>query len=297
MTFIFISCYAPRMESICRVAVLPVLAGSLFFAHSAHAQLELPAPSPKARVEQRVGLTDFVVDYSSPGVKGRKIWGDLVPLDKPWRSGANSATKLIANKDFTVGGKLVKAGTYALYTIPGKTQWAVILNSSSDNWGTNGYDATKDVVRFNVKPEAVPMRERLTYIFSDTSDAGTRIDLEWEKIRISIPVTVDTKTAVDANITKAVDEVWRPQFLAARYLLDTNGDLVRANTLIDGSIALKQHWWNNWVKAQIAAKQNKTADAIAAGTKAQELGKGDKTYEDFFKADIEKTIAEWKKKK
>jgi hypothetical protein len=285
------------MDSICRLTVLPALAGALFISSTALAQLELPAPSPKARVEQRVGLTDFALDYSSPGVKNRKIWGDLVPLDKPWRSGANSATKLIASKDFTVGGKLVKAGTYALYTIPGKAQWTVILNSSSENWGTNGYDATKDVARFTAKPEAAPHRERLTYIFSNTSEDATRLDLEWEKVRVSIPITVDTKTTVAANIDKAVDEVWRPQFLAARYLLDSKGDLDKAMTYIDASIASKQHWWNNWVKAQILAKKNKTADAIAAGTKAQELGANDRTYNDFFKTDVEKTIAEWKKKK
>src|SRR5688572_8107246 len=102
----------------------------------AQAALEVPAASPKAKVEQRVGITDFTVDYSSPGVKKRKIWGALVPFDKPWRMGANAATKLTASRDFTFGGKAMKAGTYALYTIPGKASWAVILNSNATVWGS-----------------------------------------------------------------------------------------------------------------------------------------------------------------
>jgi hypothetical protein len=286
------------MRSKSYLAVPPVLAGilSLWTPVASAQSLELPAPSPHARVEQRVGLTDFTVDYSSPGVKGRKIWGELVPLDKPWRTGANAATKLIASKDFMLAGKPVKAGTYALYTIPGKTSWTVILNSSSENWGTNGYDQTKDVARATVKPEAIPSRERMTFIFTNSTDDATRLDLEWEKVRVSIPLTVDTKTVVAANMQKAVDETWRPTFQSARYLLDSNGDLDQALTWIDASIATKPTWWNNWVKAQILAKKGKSADAVASATKAQELGKDDKTFQEFFKADVDKAIGNWKKK-
>lgn len=278
-------------------AVLPAVAGAAFFftTPAVAQQLELPAPSPHARVEQRVGLVDFTVDYSSPGVKGRKIWGELVPLDKPWRTGANSATKLIASKDFSIGGTPVKAGTYAFYTIPGKTSWTIILNSSSENWGTNGYDATKDVARVNVKPEAMAAsRERLAFIFSNTTDDSARLDIEWEKLRVSVALTVDTKTMVAGNIDRAVDDAWRPHFQSARYLLDSNGDLGRALTLVDSSIAIKPTWWNNWVRAQILAKSGKPAEAIASGEKAQALGKGDQTFETFFKADVEKTITTWK---
>jgi hypothetical protein len=264
----------------------------------AYAQLDLPAPSPKARAEQRVGLTDFSIDYSSPGVKGRKIWGDLVPLDKPWRTGANAATKLTASKDFMLGDKAVKAGSYALYTVPGKTSWTVILNSSSENWGTNGYDQTKNVATIQVKPQTMPAsRERMTFIFSNTTDGSTQLDMEWEKIRLPIPISVDTKAQVATNIDNALTGLWRTHFAAARYQLDSNGDLDKAMTWIDQSIAIKPHWWNNWVRAQILAKKGKSADAVAAATKAQELGKGDNTYENFFKTEIEKSIGDWQKKK
>lgn len=269
-----------------------VLCTAAFTATAATAQ-DLSQPSPKSRVEQRVGVTDFVVDYSSPGVKGRVIWGELVPWDKPWRSGANASTKLIASTEFGFGGKTVPAGTYAVYTIPGKTSWTVILASNHE---TNQYDAKKEVARTTAKPETIPARERLTYIFSDSGDEGTRLDLEWEKVRISVPLKVDTKALVAKNIEKAVDEAWRPHFNSARWLLDNNGDLTKALAYADTSIAIKQHWWNNWVRAQILAKQGKGSDAAAAGEKAMALGKGDRVYEEFFKEQIAKSVADWKKK-
>src|SRR5688572_12593308 len=130
--------------------------------------LDVPAPSPKARVEQRVGLTDSSLEYSSPGAKKRKIWGELVPWDKLWRTGANMATKLTASRDFTFGGKPVKAGSYALYTIPGKTTWTVILNGNWNTGGTTGYSEQTDVARVTVKPARLPAaRERMTFLFSD----------------------------------------------------------------------------------------------------------------------------------
>src|SRR5262245_8935167 len=224
---------------------------------------DLPQPSPKARVEQRVGLTDVAVDYSSPAVKARKIWGELVPYDRPWRTGANAATKLTVSKDFMFACKPVPAGSYALYTIPGKASWTVALNSSTDAWGNDGFDAKKDVLRVSVKPEAAAARERLTFIFSNTTENSTRLDMEWEKLRVAIPLQFDTHGQAQANIDKAVDDAWRPHFASARYLLDNNGDVDKALGLIDKSIAIKPTWWNQWVRAQLLAKKKSVPDAVA----------------------------------
>ena len=257
---------------------------------------ELPQASPKARVEQRVGLTDFAVTYSSPGVKGRTIWGELVPYGELWRSGANAATTLHASRDFTFGGVRVPAGTYALYTIPGKLdEWAVVLNSNATASGTRGYDEKKNVARVKVKPAAVPFRERLTYVFADTTDDGTRLDLEWEKVRVSVPITVDTRAAATANIDTALADAWRPHINAARYLLESGGDLGKALGYADASIAIKPTWSNNWVKAQILAKQGKRTDAVAAAERAQQLGAADPVYKEFFQSQVESAIAEWKR--
>jgi hypothetical protein len=262
----------------------------------AQAAPDLPTPSPKARIEQRVGLVDISLDYSSPGVKARAIWGGLVPYDRPWRAGANAATKLTVSRDFVFGGKSVAAGSYALYAVPGKAAWTLVLNTSTDAWGNDGFDKNKDVARVSIKPIATAPRERLTYIFSNTTDDGTRLDLEWEKVRVSIPIAVDTKRFVMENIQKAVDDAWRPHFTAARYLLESGGDLDKALGYIDGSIAVKPTWWNNWIRAQILAKKGRATEATAAAEKAQALGNGDRMFEGFFKEEINKAIVGWKKK-
>lgn len=258
---------------------------------------ELPAPSPGAKVQQRVGLTDISVDYSSPGVKGRKIWGDLVPYDKLWRTGANAGTKLKVTREFTFGGKQLPAGTYALLTIPGKDSWTVILNRNTKlQGGTGGYNEKEDMARITVKPEAAPMRERMTFVFSDTTDTSTNLDLEWEKLRLSIPIQVDTKAQAMGNIDKALGDAWRPHMTSARYLLDNGGDLTQALAYADTSIAIKPTWWNNWVKAQILAKQGNTTGAVASAEKAQSLGKDDPIFTQFFAEQVTKSIADWKKK-
>lgn len=272
-------------------AVVALFSASLAMAQAAP---ELPQPSVKAKVEQRVGVTDFAVDYSSPGVKGREIWGALVPYDQLWRSGANAATKLTASRDFSFGGVAVPAGSYSLFTIPTKSTWTVILNKNATA-ATRDYDEKLDVARVTVKPDSSPARERLTYLFSDTTDDSTRLDLEWEKLRVSVPIKVDTRAQAQANIDKALDDAWRPHFASARWLLDSGGDLKQALAYIDTSIAIKPTWWNNWVRAQILAKQGQNAEAVTAAEQAQALGKGDQIFEGFFKADVAKAIAAWKK--
>jgi len=258
---------------------------------------ELPQASPRASVQQRVGLTDFTVDYASPAVKGREIWGGLVPHDQLWRTGANAATTLTASGAFTFGGKPVPAGSYALLTIPGKKSWTVILSSNTKmQGGTGGYDQKEDVARITVEPTSAPARERLTFLFSDTTDDSTRLDLEWEKLRLSLPLAVDTRAQAQANIDKAIDEAWRPHWSAARWLLENGGDTDKALGYIDISIAIKSTWWNNWVRAQILAKIGRTADAIAAAQQAEALGKDDRVFEQFFAPQVAKAIADWKKK-
>jgi hypothetical protein len=256
---------------------------------------ELPQPSPKARIEQHVGLTDFSLDYSSPAVKGRAIWGGLVAYDKPWRTGANAATKLTASREFVFAGKPVPAGSYALYTIPGKASWVVALNSNLGAWGNEAFDAKQDVARVTVKPVAASPRERLTFLFDATSDNGTQLTLEWEKLRVVVPIAVDTKAQVAGNVTKALDDVWRPHFTAARYLLENGGDLELALRYADQSIAIKPTWSNTWVRAQLLQKKGRPQEALASAEKTLQLGTGDRMFDEFYKADVTKSLAAWKK--
>jgi hypothetical protein len=157
--------------------------------HSAQAQELKPRPSPAATVSQQVGSTLITVDYSSPAVKKRKIWGDLVPDGKVWRTGANASTKVTFSKDVTFGGKPVPAGTYNLLTIPTAKSWTVILNKNIELAGNVAqYKQDQDVARFTATPKPIGHRERMTFIFSDVTEDAATLDLEWEKVRISIPI-------------------------------------------------------------------------------------------------------------
>ena len=262
---------------------------------TAEAAIELPKPSPAASVSQRIGVTDVRVEYSSPGVKERKIWGELVPYGELWRTGANAATKITFSRDVKVAGKDVKAGTYALLTIPRETSWTVILNSDTALNGTRGYDEKKDVARIAVKPEQAPERERLTFLFADTTDDATSLELEWEKLRIAIPIQVDTAAHAKTSINEAVAGAWRPHALSARWLLESGGDLGEALGYADTSIEIQPTWLNNWVRAQILAKQGKPADAIAAAEKSLSIGKEDPIFQQFFAPQVTKSIADWQK--
>ena len=279
-----------------RVAAAAACLAGLFVAAPALAQeLELPSASPRARVDQRVGLTDFQLEYSSPGVKKRAIWGALVPYGKLWRAGANRATKLTASRDFEFGGKKVKAGSYALYAIPGAASWTVLLNTNWDTGGTGGYQEKNDVARITVKPARLgERRERLTYLFSSTTDYGTSLDLEWERLRVRIPIKVDTRTQVMANIERATGQVWATHSDAAEWLLESGGDLDRALSLVDRSITIQRTWSNHWVRAQVLGKKGKKAEAVAAAQQAHTLGKGDEFYENVVKAQVDKAIKGWK---
>jgi hypothetical protein len=264
-------------------------------ASSARADLELPRPSPNAKIMQQVGLTDVTVEYSCPGVKGRKIWDGLVPYDKMWRTGANTATKITFSKDVTFADKPVPAGTYALFTIPTKGAWTVILNKKPDQPGTaTEYKQDLDLLRVQLKPTAAPFRERMAFIFSNMTDDKASLDLEWEKLRLSIPIGVGTAQQAQKNIENAVDNGWRPYANAARYMLETKKDYDTGLKYVDQSLAIKEDWFNTWIKAQLLAAKGNLKDAVAAGEKAEALGEKNSNF--FLAADVKKGLADWKKK-
>jgi hypothetical protein len=263
---------------------------------AARADLDLPRPSPFAKVTQTVGYTDITVDYSSPGVKGRKIWGGLVPYDKMWRAGANTATKVTFSRDVTFAGKPVPAGTYAFFLIPTKSAWTVILNKKADQPGTGaGYNQADDLLRVQITPKAAPMRERLAYLVTDFTDDKASLELEWEKLRLSVPIGLDTAKQAQAAIDGAVDNVWRTYASAARYMLETKKDYATGLKYIDQSLALKEDWFNTWIKAQLLAAQGHYGDARTLAQKAYDLGEKSQMF--FLEADVKKALGDWKNKK
>ena len=273
------------------VAVLMLLAPSAF------AQLKLPRPSQKGSVMQTVGLTDVTITYSRPGVKGRTIWGDLVPYDKVWRTGANEATTIVFSRDVSINGKPLPAGTYSLHTIPGTTSWTIIFNKKADQWGSYSYDAAQDALRIEAAPAAGPHVEWLTFSFPDVKNESAQVELAWEKARVAFTIGVDTNNQALADIRKTLaGEVkeWNVPYGAAGFVFNNNLDnKAEAMKWIDQSIAMKETFYNLRLKAQMLAKDGKTKDAVAFGEKAVAVGKTDPNAADEV-AKLEKQIAEWK---
>lgn len=257
------------------------------------AELKLPALSPEAKVVQTAGLTTITVDYSAPAVKGRKIWGGLVPMDKVWRAGANHSTLITFSQPVMIGDKDVAAGSYAYFAIPGAQSWTLIVSKQTDLWGSDGYKPENDVVRVTAKPQPIPNRERLVYLVTNFDNAQAHIDLEWEKVRVTLPVKLKTAEQATASI-KALDDMSGQYTSAARYYFEEKD---YANTLAwaDKSLAAKETWLGYWVKAQALAAQKKFKDALPLAEKAQALGQ--QNPERFFYADdVKKALADWKGK-
>ncbi|MEM7675149.1 MAG: DUF2911 domain-containing protein [Myxococcota bacterium] len=261
---------------------------------SAQRRPELPLPSPPAQVMQRVGLTDITVKYNSPGKKGRRIFGKLVPYGELWRTGANSATTVEFSRDVTFGDKAVPAGTYAVFTIPTRTKgWTVALNSNAKQSGTGGYDQKLDVARISVKPVlSSNRRERMTFIFSNTTEDSTRLDLEWDRMRVSVPIKVNTDEQVAKNIADASNGAWLPDVRGAAYLLD-KGDIKAALTHVEKSVSIKSTWYNNWIHAQVLEKMGDKAKAKAAVEKALSMGDDSGAFK-FYQPQMKAAVARLK---
>lgn len=261
-------------------------------------QLDLPRPSAKATVSQTVGLTDMTVTYCRPGVKGRVIWGGLVPYDQNWRTGANEATTLTLAGEATIGGVKVPAGTYGLFTIPGKDEWVFVINKNAKQWGNNDYKQEEDVVRVKVKPQAAELEEWMRFSFENLTVESVDLVLSWEKLRVALPIKVETVATVLANARKAVAEAkaddWRTPYRAAAFCLDNNVNLAEAKSWLDKSVAVKPGLYNLTGKARLLFLEGKKTEAIAAAKKAIETAKAADPKVDTGMTDA--LIREWEKK-
>lgn len=264
------------------------------FAAPAFAQFETPQPSPKATLTQRVGLTDVTLSYSRPSVKGRAIWGDLVPYDKPWRTGANQATTITFSDDVTVEGQKLAAGTYSIVTIPGKDEWTVVFNNDTKLWWETEYDAAKDALRVKVKPEAAPMLETFHIGFPSIGATGATLAIEWEKLRVPVKLGVEVDAKLAKSLAAAEASAWQSPLMTARYYFEQANNRPEAWKWLEKSIAANRNWANLSRKARFYAAEGKTAEAIKAGDEALALAKADPAKPNT--AAFEKTLGEWKAK-
>ncbi len=197
--------------------------------YTAPAQLKTPSPSSTQTIRQDFGLSYIELSYSRPGIKGRKIFGDVVPFGKVWRTGANGATTLTFGDDVTIGGVKVPAGKYGLLSIPDKDSWTMIITKQLNVTSPAAYKIENDVVRIPVKPiEFQYPIETFTMIFSDVTPNSCTLQLLWENTIVMLPITTDIDTKVMAQIKDQVEGDSRPYFNAAMYYMDNGKDLNKA---------------------------------------------------------------------
>lgn len=237
---------------------------------SLNAQLKVPAPSPSGTVKQAVGLSEITVEYSRPSAKGRVIFGDVVPFGKVWRTGANATTKITFGEDVKVEGKEVKAGTYGLYTIPGKDSWEVMLYKDLTLGGNvSEYKTENEVIRFTTKPKALNDKvETFTIDVANITASSANIELNWENTRVSFAVVSDIDSKIMKSIEANVINDNRPYFQAASYYYDNDKDLAKATEWVDKAIAGNpKAFWMVMLKAKIQVKQKDKKGAVASAEK------------------------------
>jgi hypothetical protein len=262
---------------------------------STQAQIKTPAPSPLCKVTQNVGLDQIMLEYSRPGAKGRAIFGDLVPYGEIWRTGANSPTNIEFSEDVTVAGKKVEAGRYAMYTIPGKDEWTVILNSDPSKQAWDREEAM-DVASFKVKPEArQDHTETFTINIDHIGDDHAHVQLLWEKTAVAFKVEFEVEERVMKNINQVMaGPSSYEKYRAARYYFENDKDIEKAHQWISEACENDATFWMMKWKAEIEAAMGEYDMAIKTAEKSIELAK-EAENKDYVKMN-EENIAAWKKK-
>jgi len=272
-----------------------VLMLALFSVVSFGQALKVPAPSPQQTIKQAFALSEISITYCRPSAKGRTVFGDVVQYGQIWRTGANGATTITFGEDVTVEGKAIKAGTYAIYSIPNKESWDIMLYSDLELGGNVGeYNKEKEVARFAVK--ARPLAESVetfTINVADQSSNTASIELSWEKTRVSFRVEADIDSKIMKNIESSVIKDNKPYYQAASYYYENNKDLNLALEWINKAVANNPNaYWVHMLKAKIQFKAKDTKGAKETAMKVVELAKAD--GDDAYVRMAEKLIAEIK---
>jgi len=260
-----------------KLMLFTVLCSGLLLAEAQ--PIKTPSPSSTQTVKQEFGLSSIELSYSRPNMKGRKIFGDLVPYDAVWRTGANSATTLTFGDDVTIGGTKIPAGKYGLLTMPGATEWTIIITKQTDVTSPAAYKADQDVVRVKVKPNAMlPFTvESFTIFFDDVKANSTNLVLVWDKTSVALPITTDIDSKIMAQIDNSMNKDNKPYFQSAMYYMESGKDLNQANMWFDKAIAQNpEAFWIHYQKANCCAKMGKKSEALAASNKSIELAKAAK---------------------
>lgn len=297
------------------LALAPVFIAFVFASTLGYAQsalLDLPRDSQHAKIIQRVGITDITINYHRPLVKGRKVWGGLVPYGQVWRAGANENTTIEFTDPVTVEGKPLAKGIYGLHMLPTESEWTIIFSKAATAWGSFTYNQSEDALRINVKPAAAEMKEALAYEVDDVTPTSTVIALRWEKLAVPFRVEVSTNEIVAQNLHAQLrglsQYTWDGWDDAATYFLTHKYNLEEALKYEDRSIGVEERYDNLMNKSRILDAMNKKDDATTARNKAlgmasvvqlhsygrqlQQEGKQEQAFE-VFRTNIKKNPNHW----
>ncbi len=257
----------------------------------------MPKPSPTITVHQGFSTSFIKLKYSRPSVKGRTVFGDLIPYGTLWRTGANEATKITFGEDVNIAEHPIEAGSYALYTIPGKKEWTIIINKGVKNWGPSGYDKDQDVARFKVPVKKLKnTQETLLISIENMTNNSCDWVISWAETKIVIPVKTDNKQRILSHLEKALQGEKPPYSTAAGYYLSTNYKLDKALEYADKAIEQNPKAFHlYWLRARINDELGNHKKAVADAKTAAEKAKGtafeveyERHYQDMLKKDKRK---------
>jgi hypothetical protein len=252
-------------------------------AQAQSAVLMLPDLSQRARVAQRIGLTDITIDYHRPLVRGRKIFGGVQAYGEVWRAGANLNTTIEFSDPVTIEGKPLAKGIYGLHFIPGPASWVVIFSNNSTSWGSFTYDEKEDALRVTVRPRAIEFQEALRYQFDGPTDTSCAVTMQWERVSVSFTVAVDTPQIVARSLRNQlrgrIQTEWQAWEEAANYLVENQLDAAEAVRDADASIAIEDRFENEITRARALQKLGRIDEAHVAEQKALALGSERQVYD------------------
>jgi len=279
----------------CSRLIVPFLVAAPAFAQAKSTPV---AVSPAASVGYTIGTTAVAIDYHRPGVKGREIWGGLVPYGEVWRTGANEATTIRFDDTVKIDGHDVPAGTYGFFAIPEKDKWTLILNKQAKQWGAFTYDEKQDEMRWKVAPSAAPMQEWLSYSIEPLEADGATVHLRWEKLDVAFAIKVDVRAVMLAHIDRAIHEAkgddWNVYYQAARYYSDIDYKPDQALAWLDQSLKIQENYRPLELQARLLHKMKQDDKAAAAVERAITLAKEKKAPQAYIDG-LMKLAAECKK--
>ncbi len=260
---------------------------------------DLPMPSPECETEQMIGLAEAEISYYRPSMKGRTIFGDLVPYDAIWRTGANVSPMLELSEDVTINGTAAPAGTYTILTIPGKEKWTIIISKQEGLRGTGSYTQEQDLVRFDATPVALSTPvETFTMDFSDLTTNSANLNIYWETTKVSFPIVHDYMEVALENISKSLataDGALSTYESAAEFYIDNNMEADKALELAKKSVDMKATFWNVYTLSRAYANKGMYDEAIKTAEKSLKLSE-EAQYQPYVKMN-QANIEAWSKMK